>query len=401
MTVTNSTLSGNSANNFGGGVALELDTSMFVITNTTITGNSAGDGGGIWNNSDYYPGTVLIRNTISAKNSATTSPDVNGHVISQGHNLIGDGTGGDGYDLTDLVGTADSPIDPMLGPLQDNGGPTQTMALMPGSRAIDAGDNTDASEWDQRGPGYPRIVNGIIDIGAFEVQQSVAPTISCSVADSLLWPPNNRLVNVGLSVDVQPPDAMVQVQVYANDNANAADAANIGPGTLELRAARHGHGSGRVYLIVVTASAGGQTAFDVCTVVVPHDQSADSIAKVQGAAADAEAYYREFQTAPAGYALLGEGPSGADANGRPNATDSVVGLRPAVSTSQGLPAVLASTVTVTAPSTAPVSLAVQPDHPAPAETVPAVLPLVDARHAQDAVFAGWDGVTDGLALNWT
>ena len=44
------------------------------------------------------------------------------------------------------------------------------MALLPGSPAIDAGDNTDAPEWDQRGPGYPRIVNGIIDIGAFEVQ---------------------------------------------------------------------------------------------------------------------------------------------------------------------------------------------------------------------------------------
>jgi hypothetical protein len=44
------------------------------------------------------------------------------------------------------------------------------MALLPGSPAIDAGDNTNAPTWDQRGPGYPRIVNGIIDIGAFEVQ---------------------------------------------------------------------------------------------------------------------------------------------------------------------------------------------------------------------------------------
>jgi hypothetical protein len=58
----------------------------------------------------------------------------------------------------------------MLGPLADNGGPTPTMALLPGSPAIDAGDNTDAPMWDQRGPGFHRIVNGIIDIGAFEVQ---------------------------------------------------------------------------------------------------------------------------------------------------------------------------------------------------------------------------------------
>jgi hypothetical protein len=59
--------------------------------------------------------------------------------------------------------------------LADNGGPTQTMALLPGSPAIDAGDNTVASEWDQRGRGYPRIVNGIIDIGAFEFQGTTAP----------------------------------------------------------------------------------------------------------------------------------------------------------------------------------------------------------------------------------
>jgi hypothetical protein len=63
-------------------------------------------------------------------------------------------------------------VDPKLGPLQDNGGPTQTHALLEGSPAIDAGDNTDAPEFDQRGEGFPRIdpVTGIIDIGAFEFQ---------------------------------------------------------------------------------------------------------------------------------------------------------------------------------------------------------------------------------------
>jgi probable HAF family extracellular repeat protein len=141
------------------------------------------------------------------------------------------------------------------------------------------------------------------------------PTITCSVADVLLWPPNRQLDNVGLRIDVQPPDATVQVQVYANDNANASDAADIAPNTLELRAARRAHGNGRVYLIVVTATAGGQTAFDVCTVVVPHDQSAGSIAQVQADAAAAEAYYRQFQTPPPGYNLLGEGSSNTGGNG--------------------------------------------------------------------------------------
>src|SRR5262249_25815392 len=55
---------------------------------------------------------------------------------------------------------------PRLGRLANNGGHTQTHALLPGSPAIDAGDSTGAPEWDQRGPGYPRIVNGTIDIGS-------------------------------------------------------------------------------------------------------------------------------------------------------------------------------------------------------------------------------------------
>jgi hypothetical protein len=322
VTVSNSTISGNSP----GGIA-NLNLNMIECT---VSGNSMGDGGIL--NESFATLTVIgctisgnggagvitddlstaaMKNTILAGN---TSSDVSGIVNSQGHNLIGDGTGGSGYVASDLVGTTQNPIDPLLGPLQDNGGPTFTMALLPGSPAINAGDPTDAPMWDQRGPGYPRVVNGMIDIGAYE-HQAIVTTITCSVADSLLWPPNHRLVNVGLSVDVQPPDATVQVQVYANDNANASDAADIGPGTLELRAARQGHGSGRVYLIVVTATSGGQTAFDVCTVVVPHDRSAGSLARVQAEAVAAEAYYREFQTAPPSYSLLGQGSTDAGGNG--------------------------------------------------------------------------------------
>jgi hypothetical protein len=122
-------------------------------------------GGGLYNQ-----GTLQSRDTILADNTVSgpgtnTSPDLAGNLGSLGHNLIGNTFGGSGFDATDLLN-----VDPLLGPLQDNGGPTQTMALLPGSPAIDAGDNTNAPTWDQRGPGYPRIVNGIIDIGAFEVQ---------------------------------------------------------------------------------------------------------------------------------------------------------------------------------------------------------------------------------------
>jgi hypothetical protein len=181
------------------------------------------------------------------------------------------------------------------------------MALLVGSPAIGAGDPTDASPTDQRGA--PRIVNGTIDIGAYEVQAAPAP--SCSVVQSLLWPPNHQLMNVGLSVELNgdaDPSTRVSVQVYANDRANTSDAADIAPDILQLRSERQGS-QGRVYLTVVMATdASGQAGFDVCTVVVPHDQSADSIARVEAAAADAEAYYRQFQTAPDGYSLLGEGP---------------------------------------------------------------------------------------------
>jgi hypothetical protein len=169
LTVDSSTINGNSVgggqDDWGGGLDVPPAT---VVINSTISGNSAngpGKSGGL------YGGSVL-RNTIIAGNYAQSSPDVSGTFSSQGHNLIGDSSGGTGFTDTDLLGTSDNPLDPVLGPLQDNGGPTQTMALLPGSPAIDAGDNTDAPDWDQRGPGYPRIVNGIIDIGAFEVQNA-------------------------------------------------------------------------------------------------------------------------------------------------------------------------------------------------------------------------------------
>jgi hypothetical protein len=70
-----------------------------------------------------------------------------------------------GHADTDLVNTFANPIHPMLGPLQDNGGVTQTMALLSSSLAIGAVVVTD-SDWVRCGPGFPRLVNGASDIGA-------------------------------------------------------------------------------------------------------------------------------------------------------------------------------------------------------------------------------------------
>jgi probable HAF family extracellular repeat protein len=163
VTVTNSTISDNS-NSFGASGIRNGDGTV-TITDSTISANY----GGIGN----FGGLVVVRNTIIAGNSRPGAPEiwnVNGLLESLGHNLIGDGTGASGFRGTDLVGTSSHPLDPKLGPLQDNGGPTQTMALLPSSPAIAAGDPTDAPPTDQRGPGYQRVVHGIIDIGAFQVQ---------------------------------------------------------------------------------------------------------------------------------------------------------------------------------------------------------------------------------------
>src|SRR5262249_35625804 len=96
------------------------------------------------------------------------SSDAAGPVGSQGHNLIGVGAGGSGFGPTDLVGTAALPLDPLLEPLGDYGGPTPTMRPLPWSPALNAGDNADAPETDQRG--FDRLVLGYIDIGAVELQ---------------------------------------------------------------------------------------------------------------------------------------------------------------------------------------------------------------------------------------
>jgi len=175
LTVSNSTLSGNSADIYGGGIFATFTNPPVTLTNVTVTANRANSyGGGLFVGS----GAPVLHNTLIAGNfrgaTATTADDVYGSLNSGGdYNLIGDGTGM--FGLTNgvngnLVGSASAPIDPLLDSLGNYGGSTLTHALLPGSPAIDAGNNAYATDWDQRGPGYPRIVNGIIDIGAFEVQ---------------------------------------------------------------------------------------------------------------------------------------------------------------------------------------------------------------------------------------
>ncbi len=191
--IQNCTIAGNSAADRGGGLWMSEWDSGTTIENSTITGNIAdngsnanGGGGGI------YAGvgiTVTAASTIIAGNSdpSHTGPDVVG-PITLSHSLIGDATGSG---LTEAsVGSPDAngnliggPIhgvlDPKLGPLANNGGPTQTCALLAGSPAIDRGSNPAGLAYDQRGTGYPRVLGAQADMGAYESTASATvPTVT-------------------------------------------------------------------------------------------------------------------------------------------------------------------------------------------------------------------------------
>jgi CSLREA domain-containing protein len=168
ITITNSTVSGNSASYAGGGIynRVGYEVPNYVsLTNSTVVHNSAEVGGGIYNDFESYTG---LRNSLVAQNSASTGPDVSSEVYDASFSLIGDGSDSDLIDGVDgnQVGTASAPIDPKLGPLADNGGPTQTHRLLLGSPAIDAASSTDCPATDQRGVARPQGAG--CDIGSFE-----------------------------------------------------------------------------------------------------------------------------------------------------------------------------------------------------------------------------------------
>ncbi|MBA3711435.1 MAG: tandem-95 repeat protein [Pyrinomonadaceae bacterium] len=217
LTVTNSTFSGNSAAQYGGGI---MNFTSMTVTNSTFSGNSAGlgYGAGIFNNNSatlsnstisgnngsggcgngiYNGNSITLSNTIVALNTGSASPNLcGGTFTSGGYNLIGNADGSSGFTNgvnNDQVGSGASPIDPLLGPLQNNGGPTLTRALLAGSPAIDRGNSVLTT--DQRGftrpiddPASTNGTGNLSDIGAFEFnappQVSAAPNPATTNEDT-------------------------------------------------------------------------------------------------------------------------------------------------------------------------------------------------------------------------
>jgi hypothetical protein len=179
---------GNGGNGSGAGV---FNLGTMTVTGATVSGNTGNGGaGGVGNGgSPGLPGvgsgglaaaggSNAVGDTVSAGNSGNNGKDVSGTFSSHGYNLIGSGDHSTGFTngtSHDQVGTDAASINAQLGVLQNNGGPTNTMALLSGSPAINTGDPNAPSQ-DQRY--YLRL--GAPDIGAFEFGGALAPASAVS-----------------------------------------------------------------------------------------------------------------------------------------------------------------------------------------------------------------------------
>ncbi len=176
VTATNSTFASNSASSRGGAIG-NSSTGHVTLVNCTLAGNNANYGGAL--SLDSGGTTTLVNTIVSGNTAGLAGPDAFGTVVSQGYNLVGKTDGSTGWVASDQTGTIASPLDPMLALLGNYGGPTQTMALLPGSPAVGKGTVVSGITADQRG--MP--IGPVPDVGAVQVSlvvESAAGTIDTS-----------------------------------------------------------------------------------------------------------------------------------------------------------------------------------------------------------------------------
>ena len=203
MTVANSTIAYNVANGIGSyGVSGVNNDDIMTVNNSLIAHNAGIDVGGIASSFGAY-------NLIGVCASGALVNGVNGNQ----------------------VGVTDPGLDP--NGLQNNGGPTQTIALLPGSPAIDAGSNTLAVDpstglpltTDQRGPGFPRIVGKAVDIGAYEFPVTAYVVVTTQ-------PPATVTAGSGFGLTVAVEDSLGNVDTSFNGTVTVALASNPIGGTV-------------------------------------------------------------------------------------------------------------------------------------------------------------------------
>jgi hypothetical protein len=262
LTLINSTISGNSAGTLGGGISNYSGVTL-TLTNSTVSGNSSGfSGGGI-----VAGGTETLSNTIVAGNFRGTTPnDIGlGTIETANNNLIGDAatSGGIANGVNgNKVGFAVSAVLDIT--LANNGGQTLTHALVPGSPAIDAGSNAlavDAANQplttDQRGTGFPRIIGGTVDIGAYEDVFNTTPTITGATIASQAGSPasSSQIATVNdveddedtLTVTATPLSGSgvtlsgISVDSSGNVTANVVASCNASNSTFTLRVTDNGN----------------------------------------------------------------------------------------------------------------------------------------------------------------
>ncbi len=201
LSITNSTLSGNEVHTGSGspmpssfGGAIYAHNGSTTAHNSTIAYGMASTGRGIYILAEEGAAIADIRSSIIGQNDKTSfefvaSPGVNGQLTVTGaSNLIRSQN-----DFQQVLTVSDE--DPLLGPLINYGGPTMTHALAANSPAINLGSNSQSLSTDQRGATYSRVVGGIADIGAFELQTVPGPALlgdynmnqTVDAADYVLW----------------------------------------------------------------------------------------------------------------------------------------------------------------------------------------------------------------------